>query len=441
MHEPTFTLCEWPELDERYYKAIHPSGMTVLVCPKDVSIDYATLGVTYGALDALGGRHKTPAGTAHFLEHKMFEGAEGEDTDRTFATLGAEANALTTHEYTAYQLTCADRLGEALRELLAMVLSFRVTPPSVEWERRIIAEEIRQSTDSPYERCYAELLRALYHTHGVREEICGSEASIAHITPAVLRRHYAYFYRPEHMVLSVCGRVTPASVWAVVDDALRDYVPPATPSGTVPAPPTNEPPTVYKPSVTLPMAVAKPLFCIGVKAPAVPTDPVARLRLEVSMTLLSEMLFARSGDWYDDLLEAGVISPSWSYGATVGKGYAYMSVSGEADDPDGIYATYEAYIARLQKEGLSREAFQRSRRVLYADYVTGLDASEDIAEAMLSYAADGLGMFDYPAMLAGVTLEDITALFHGICTPSQTARAAVLPITSHSDDSAEEQRS
>lgn len=436
-HEPRFTLHENTDLEERYYEATHPSGLTLLVCPKDVSTDYATLGVNCGSLDVWDSRHETPAGTAHFLEHKMFECPHGEDADSTFARLGAEVNAFTTYERTAYQITCTDRFFESLRELLTLVLSFHVTPASVKRERGIIAEEIRQSADSPYERCYAELLRALYHTHGVREEICGSVASIARITPAVLRRHYRHFYRPKRMILAVCGRVTPAAVWATVEDVLAAYEPQS--EGDLdhpipPAPTIEEPPTVYRPSVTLPMAVSKPLFCIGLKYPTVPDDPRARLRLELSMTLLSEMLFSRSGEWYRDLFESGKISPLWSYGASVGRGFAYIAVSGEADDPTEVYAAYEDYVARLHRDGLPRDAFHRSRRILYADYVTGLDTSEDVAETMLSYAADGLGMFDFLPTLQGITYDDVQDLFRQISVGSQTAISALLPMESPAQD-------
>ncbi len=428
MNRPTFILRENTDLDERYYETVHPSGMTVLVCPKDVSTYYATLGVTYGSLDRLD-HGMTPAGTAHFLEHKMFECPRGGDADRTFALLGAEANAFTTYERTAYQFTCTDRFAESLRELLSLVLTFYVTPASVKRERSIIAEEIRQSNDNPYERCYAELLRALYKTHGVREEICGSDGSIARITPAVLRRHYARFYRPERMILAVCGRVTPEEVWAVVDAYISAYTPPR--GATDPlliAPPTDEISRAYRPSVTLPMPVPKPLFCLGVKVPAVPADPMERLRLELSLTILAEMLFSRSGDWYGDLLESGMISPAWSYGASVGRGYAYAAVSGETHDPAAVYAAYDAYVADLRSEGLPQEAFDRSQRILYADYVTGMDASEDVAETMLSYAADGLGMFDFLTALRSITYEEIARLFETVCVESQTARAAVIPM-------------
>ena len=67
-------------LHEEYFKEVLDNGLTVLLC-KRPSIKNATamLTVKYGSLhqefkyDGCDTVIKTPAGVAHFLEHKMFE--------------------------------------------------------------------------------------------------------------------------------------------------------------------------------------------------------------------------------------------------------------------------------------------------------------------------------------------------------------------------------
>lgn len=416
----------YPHLEEQYHEIRHPSGLTVLVCPKALSTYYATLGVRFGALDGLQG-DKTPRGVAHFLEHKMFEGADGTEVDRVFSALGAEVNAFTSYERTAYQCSCTDgeNFSAALEALLQMVLSLTVTEASVKRERRIIAEEIRMNGDSPYERCYAELIRALYVTHGVREEICGTRASINRITAGVLRDHYQAYYRPDRMMLAVCGPVAPEDVMAVVDGCLSTEMPVSRPVPVMAMP--TEPGEVRVPDTSVTMGVAKPLFCLGVKDPEVPTAPTEMLKKDVCMTVLCEMLFSCSGELYRELFEAGAITPGWSYGSSLGRGYAFHAVSGEADDPIEVYARCKDYLHRMRREGLSREDFERSRRVLYADYVIGLDAAEDVAESMLSYAMDGLGLYDLPQMVQTVTFEDICRLFDRSFTDAHVALSVVWP--------------
>ena len=427
MSDTRFTIHTCPALGEVYYEATHPSGLRVLVCPKDLSAYYATVGVRYGSMDLPAGqgigRQSYPMGVAHFLEHKLFEKADGGDADADFAAIGAEVNAFTSYDRTAYLFSCTDRFDEALAHLLRMVSDLTVTDVSVARERDIIAEEIRMNADSPWERCYAEMLRALYHSHRVREEICGSEASIGRMTPAVLRRIFDAFYTPANMVLAVSGRVTPEDVMAVVDAHL-----PVTPS-PVPPPlrPFAEPSAVKRERTVVGMQTAKPLFCIGIKDGAVPSDAREILRRDLLMTVLCEMLFSRSGDFYSELFESGLVSPGMSYGSSVGRGFGFYALSGEADDPDAVMGAFCAYIDRLHVEGLSEEEFERSRRILYADFVTGFDSTEDIASSLCNYALEGMELFDFLPIVEDMTFAEVCALFADTFREGQYVLSVVEP--------------
>lgn len=420
-----------PELGERYELLTHKSGLRVLICPKKMSTAYAMLGVDYGAADVpvrmprgLPAGDKTPLGVAHFLEHKMFEDADGASVDLRFAELGAEVNAYTSYDKTVYYISCTQRFEEALTELLHLVSELRVTRGSVARERAIIAEEIRMNDDSPFEKCYAELIRAMYRDHRVREEICGTEASVGKITPVLLKAHFDGFYRPENMVLAVSGRVTAEAVMGVVEACFGDIAP----TGSVPAvDKPREPSLPAQPFVEMRMQVSKPLFCIGVKVGDIPTDPRALFRLDLAMTVLSEMLFSRSGDFYNELFEAGIITPTYAYGSSVGEGYGYFALSGEADDPCPVYDRFCTYLDEVRARGLSLEDFERSRRILYADYVTGFDATEDIAQSLLTYTMDGIDLFDFIPTIQSLTLGEITALFETCFTPERYALSVVAP--------------
>ena len=213
MESASFRLHECPELGERYYEMRHPSGLRILVCPKDMSTAYAALGVPCGSFDRARGE---PAGVAHFLEHKMFETARGGDAETAFAALGAEVNAYTTYDRTVYLFSCTEgRAGSfdrALGALLRMVSGLHITPDSVRRERRIIREEIRMGADDPWEVCANLLLRSLYRSHPIRGDICGTEASVGRITAEILHTAFSARYDRGGMTLAVCGHVTPEQV-------------------------------------------------------------------------------------------------------------------------------------------------------------------------------------------------------------------------------------
>ncbi len=423
-----------PTLGETYHEVTHESGLRVLIAPKDMATTYAMLGVKYGSADTpkhlahgLPSGEDTPLGVAHFLEHKMFEEADGASCDLRFAELGAEVNAYTSYDRTVYYISCTQNFEKSLAALLGLVSDLHVTRASVARERSIIAEEIRMNDDSPFERCYAELLRAMYGRHRVREEICGTEASVKKITPRLLQAHFDAFYRPDNMVLSVAGRVTVAEVMAVVDACLGHA---SAPTPAVGICGTQEPPAPYRTYTEMRMQVSKPLFCIGVKDRQIPTDPQALFRKDLCMTLLSEMLFSRSGDFYNDLFEREIITPSYAYGSALGQGYGYFAISGEADDPQAVYDEFRAYIDGLMARGLSSEDLERSRRILYGDYVTGFDATEDVAQALLTYAMDGIDLFDFLPTVTSITLAELTELFTSSFDPEQLVLSVVKPLES-----------
>ena len=62
----------------------------------------------------------TPAGIAHYLEHKMFDTREG-NALQELAKNGAEPNAFTANAMTAYYFDSTEHFEENLRILLSFV--------------------------------------------------------------------------------------------------------------------------------------------------------------------------------------------------------------------------------------------------------------------------------------------------------------------------------
>lgn len=434
-NETLFRRSELPELGESYYEALHPSGLRILVCPKDMTTCYAALGVKYGSFDRDPG---APAGVAHFLEHKMFEAARGGDIETTFAALGAEVNAYTTYDKTVYLFSCtgerSDTISRALKALLRMVGQLHITPASVRRERGIIREEIHMGADDPWEVCSELLLRSLYRTHPVREDICGTERSIGRITERVLREAFRRHYNRGHMVLSVCGPVTPEMVMEMVDNCLT--IGRGKTSAEVVVPDRRilrEPPEVCREFAVRDMRTGetkggpKPVFAIGIKDRDIPADPPGLLRRDISMSILSEMLFSCSEDLYNDLYEQGLITPGVSYGSSVGRGFGYYDFVGESADPEAVYAVFRAYVDKLTRKGLSYDSFERSRRIQYADYVSNFDSTEGVGSLLLTYAMDGLSLQDRQAIAESISFEEIDALFRRTFRPEQYTLAVVYP--------------
>ena len=106
-----------------------PNGLPVCIVPKkDFQRKYALFATRYGGMDMkfqLDGQWlDTPAGIAHYLEHKMFDTAEG-NALQELAKNGAEPNAFTSNAITCYYFSSTEQFYENLKILCVRSLLYR----------------------------------------------------------------------------------------------------------------------------------------------------------------------------------------------------------------------------------------------------------------------------------------------------------------------------
>ena len=91
------TRRDYPSIGETLYSSVLPNGLRLLICSKPgYAKGFAFFATKYGGAMrrfSLDGRKiDTPAGVAHFLEHKMFEDKDGNALQK-FARTGASPSA------------------------------------------------------------------------------------------------------------------------------------------------------------------------------------------------------------------------------------------------------------------------------------------------------------------------------------------------------------
>lgn len=419
-----------PLLGEKYYKISHKSGLDIYICPKDVSTAVAALAVNYGGGDL---RFRTsgeedfttiPAGVAHFLEHKMFEMENGSDAFDYFAETGADANAFTSALTTCYLFSCTECFEQSLEILFDMVTNPHFTDESVAREKEIIAQEIKMTEDQPSDAIYYGLMDALYENNGHRIRVAGTVDSISGITAETLRRAHSVFYNLRNMALFVCGNVTPEIVVAVADAVLA-----GSPDSPVEVERKPELPVVVHKRFYREMQVSKPLFCIGVKDTDISPDPRERMKKQCVMDILNDVLFSRSSAFRNDLYESGLISSAMSYGFTHCLEVSHNILSGESSDPEAVYEQYCTYIEQMQRDGIDPAAFERCKRVLYANCVSSFDDASEICHNMMDTILDGEEPFDEPHIIASLSIEDANRVLRSVFCEHATAMSVIAPLT------------
>ncbi|MBR4799282.1 MAG: insulinase family protein, partial [Clostridia bacterium] len=198
----TFTTREDPFIREKYRTGTHESGIRIIVIKKKIPAFSACVCVDFGARDleyvSGGERFTLPPGTAHFLEHKMFEDPDGCDYMQRFEQLGGFANAYTSYRGTSFVCSGTREVYKNLGILLESVSSAHFTAASVARERDIIKREIVMYEDLPEDAAGQELLRMLYREHPLTKPISGTAGSVGRIGKATLARAFREFYVPSN---------------------------------------------------------------------------------------------------------------------------------------------------------------------------------------------------------------------------------------------------
>ena len=163
----------------------------------------------------VGSSYETPGqtGLSHALEHMMFKGSNklgpGE-ASRILRDLGAEENAFTSDDYTAYyQVLARDRLGVALELEADRMASLRLPPEEFSREIEVIKEERRLRTDDQPNAKAFELFSAMAHpASGYHTPTIGWMADLERMKVEELRHWYEAWYVPNNATLVVVGDVT-----------------------------------------------------------------------------------------------------------------------------------------------------------------------------------------------------------------------------------------
>lgn len=170
----------------------------------------------------VGSSYETPGktGLSHALEHMMFKGSAklgpGESS-RVLRELGAEENAFTSDDYTAYyQVLASDRLSVAFELEADRLASLRLPPEEFKREIEVIKEERRLRTeDNPSAKAYERFQALAFPASGYHTPTIGWMADLERMTVEELRAWYETWYVPNNATLVVVGDVVPSEVHAL----------------------------------------------------------------------------------------------------------------------------------------------------------------------------------------------------------------------------------
>ena len=416
----------YERIGEEVLRATLPNGLPVYIVPKKgFSRKYALFATRYGGMDMRfekdGQWLDTPAGIAHYLEHKMFDTQEG-NALQELAKNGAEPNAFTSNAITCYYFDATEKFYESLEILLSFVSVPYFTDESVQKEQGIIAQEIGMIEDNPEWQVYKQLMQALYHTSPARTPVAGSVESISHITAQTLYDCHKAFYTPANMCLVVVGDVKPERIIASANQILpaksgplirRDYG-------------AEEALTAAEHFVSAAMEVSMPTFLVGFKCPP-QHGGEQQHRFTAIGELACDVLMGESSPLYARLYAEGLINGSFGAAFDLLPGASYVYAGGDSKDPQAVAEAILAEAQRLVSQGVDGDYYRRVVNANFGAALKALNSFESIAVSMAEGCFQDYDPYRFPEVYDSITVEDVLDFLRQNMTRDHMALSVITP--------------
>ncbi|AVO02381.1 MULTISPECIES: EF-P 5-aminopentanol modification-associated protein YfmH [Staphylococcus] len=398
-------------IDETVYEAQMDNGLKVFIIPKPgFQKTFVTYTTQFGSLDSkfkpLGSDEfvTVPDGVAHFLEHKLFEKEEG-DLFTDFAEDNAQVNAFTSFDRTSYLFSATSNVESNILRLMNMVETPYFTEATVEKEKGIIAEEIKMYQEQPGYKLMFNTLRAMYKQHPVKVDIAGSVESIYEITKDDLYLCYETFYHPSNMVMFVVGNVDPERIHDLVRDheAKREL----TAQPEIVRDSLEEPEAVQQTKVVEEMNIQIPRLMLGFKNVPQQASKEVFMKRDIEMTFFFEMVLGEETDFYQNLLNEGLIDDTFGYQFVLEPSYSFSLITSSTPDPDKLKSLLldelKAKVGNLEDE----EAFELLKKQFIGEFISSLNSPEYIANQYTKLYFEGVSLFNMLDIVDSITLESI----------------------------------
>ncbi len=373
-------------------------------------------------------------GTAHFLEHMLFNGTERfskNELDQALRDLGTDfgpdLNAYTSADETVYTLEFVlddpEVLDTAFTVLSQWASAATILPADVEDERGIVLDEYRLRDESADGRI-SNFLNEIYYRGTVYEGMLvgGSEASNSTLSAEDLRAFYDTWYRPDNMALVVVGDLDVFQMEALVAEHFSDLE-----ARTPSAPPQPDRSTFTVQFVDEPLAavVTHPdhggkYVSLDWQLPAWPEDTVGGERLRIMEDLIALMADIRLDAAFRAGLMAQATEPHFAAFAAA-RGLRLYGTNYQG--PDLIQATtdYLSVIGGAAHFGFTSDELEQAVDSLRTSLQLQLDTAETLQDKEL--AAGYAGYFLSGADISSIAdrVERQTALLESYSVEELTA--------------------
>ncbi len=376
------------------------------------------------------------AGLSHLLSTVITKGTEqlsAIDIAERIESVGANLSADTATDYFLLSLKTVSTDWPEMLQLAGQILLHPSFPAEeVELEQYLTIQDIRSQKEQPFTIAFDQLRQAMYRDHPYALSILGTEATVSELNRSDLELFHQTYFRPDNMVISVVGRITPEEAVAQVKRVFGDWQPPEAPLPTQQLPLVTSQPC----QVMTPQETQQSIVMLGYLASPLHHDDYTTLKL-INTYLgngLSSRLFVELREKRGLAYDVSAFYPTRKSASTF---VVYMGTAPENTETAIIGLQTE--VERLCSTQLSIEELQAAKNKLLGQYALGKQTNAQLAQVYGWYETLGLGIeFDTqfqqevmrvtPEMAQAVATRYFTEPYVSLVGPAEAIQPLATPI-------------
>ncbi|ARV61892.1 peptidase M16 [Nostocales cyanobacterium HT-58-2] len=354
--------------------------------------------------------NEAQAGLTHLLSTVLTKGCDGLSSLKIaeqVESVGASLSADTAADYFLLSLkTVTSDFAEILTLAGRIMRSPTFPEAEVELERRIALQDIRSQQEHPFTIAFDQLRDAMYQNHPYARSALGNEATMSRLTRADLVQYHQTHFRPDNVVISIAGRITPENAIALVEEVFGDWQAPP----DQPLPRLEFPELSVESQITIaPQQTQQSIVMLGYLGPSVLSADYAALKL-LSTYLgngLSSRLFVELREKRGLAYEVSAFYPTRLFPASF---VVYMGTAPE--NTQVALSSLHTEVNLLSMTQLEEDALQAAKNKILGQYALGKQTNAQIAQLYGWYEILGLGIDfdrDFQEAIASVSAADAVA--------------------------------
>ena len=139
-----------------------------------------------------------------------------------------------------------------------------------------------------------------------------------------------------------------------------------------------------------------------------------KVKKHIAIEILLNLIIGASSDLYKKLYDKGNCYSNPSIEYEFDKKYAHILITGQSNNPEELYKDLKAQIKKYIQDGINETDFERTKKMIYGEYIKEYNDITDIARMFLSDYFKGINSFEYLEEIETINIDYLNQVLKNV---------------------------